>query len=1299
MKNQIYLITACILASSTHLVAQTNQLKKWFIAPKVVEMPFGTSPSVIPMPTVNGVAPAQTNQVANGIYDENDNLLFYVSDNSVYDYNNSLIGDIDPPNGGAEIVIVPFGNNNSCRSKFNIFTTTSNQIGLVSLTQTIVDLKSLSLTNTIVFSMTLQREFGALALSKHTGGIRNLYFLAGSGTIGSQGGGMIYKLTVNNNGSVTSPTLIFPTTPYLNDGAEVFSRELDLSPDGKYLAWSSLARANSSPTQYRYHFIALDLSGNYDPGTYQQFNIPGITGNNVSGFRGVEFSQSGAATKLFMGAGTDGIYYTDIPNVSGFTNVTNSALLNFGLSQIEHSFNGYMYAASGNSSTGNVGAFDPSDPVPMIVPSQSFTLTNPLPPNSGFDGAALYTLPDQIDGQNYDQIVPVSVPPIVTASSYNISSGGLVTWIYGSGSNNPWGSSTPVQIFHELRISGNTKLTINGMTFKFSPNARVIVENGSSLTLDIGTVFTSNHDAECNDNYSWIGAEVWGSPTNQSQNINPPVVGKLTLKNGSKIENAQWGARAQRSDVLNNSYRGGIIVGESGSMFVNNKTDVQFLPYQNINNGITYGNRSYFSNTTFTNTADYAGLFTFAPVHVSIEDNRGIRFTGCHFLNDDTNVMFQKQSVGIKSANSGFSVTGGSTFSNLYRAIEAYRYSGTHTFTITNSTFTNNEVAIYSWNVHKISVHRNIFIIGGHQRQPGGAHFGIRHFNGTGYSIQENLFDASSGTPSNKIGIQIINSGTAANQVYKNTFKDLNFGNYASGQNRANNPYGNLQGLQWLCNKNINNTINNFYVSGSGSDNGVRLFQGTATFPAANDFTASGSNYSHIHNATSSALTYYYQSIPYQAPQWYNAPKVVPTQVNPSSSNSCPSLLCVPACDQESLTSIERSQLQGNYDSLENVYANVLYAYNQLMDDGNTNGLLNAIALNWSADATALFNELMARSPFLSQEILRDVAMRDVLPHAMMLTICLANPDATRDDGFLYYLLTEIPNPLPQYMIDLIIASWDDATARTAMENAIASHNQQMAYLADRLLIDSYYKSGLGIDQINTGDTINYHQQVIYWLNRTWNMEAKYELSEYLFTSGDSASAQLVMDSIPMNFSLSEEQQSAHSDYVYFYNFRKTHFADGNSLSDLDSNQINQLTAYIQGRQNFATGMIQNVLCFHYGICPEYEFGESGYRFMYHSNAPGSLNTNPTAGSESKLTIAPNPAFDQATIQYQLPGNMTHSMVVISDLTGRELLRVPLPHVNGEVTIDVGSLGKGVYYYYLEQGSRKLNKGKLSIIR
>jgi len=779
MKNQIYLITACILAASTPLVAQTNQLKKWFIAPKEVEMPFGTSPSVLPLPTVNGVAPAQTMEVANGIYDDNNNLLFYVSDNSVYDYNNSLIGTITPTGEGAEIIIVPFGNNNSCQSKFNIFTTSGGFTGNISLHQSILDMKSFSLTTNIqppIDVMPIVQEFGAIAVGPvifGTQGDRYMYFMGGSGTPGAPDG-RIHKLLIQNNGTIVAQGLLYPSIPYQNAGAEIFSRELELSPDGKYLAWASLAPANSIPTQYRYHFLELDLSGNYVNSSYQQFNIPGITGNNVSGFRGVEFYQSGAATKLFMGAGTNGIYGITIPLVNSpplltdFTFVTNSDVLNFGLSQIEHSFNGYMFAASGNSSTGNVGAFDPISLNPSINTFQSFTLNNPLPPNSGYSSAALYTLPDQIDGQNYDDIVPVAVPPVVTASSHHISSGGSVTWTYGSGTSNPWSTSAPVHILQELRISQNTKLTIDNMTFKFSPGAKVIVENGSSLTLDNGTVFTSNHDTECNDNYSWIGVEVWGSPTNQSQNpSNPPLVGKLTLKNGSKIEYAQWGARAQRPDGFI-THRGGIIVSESGSMFVNNKMDVEFLPYQNINNGTTYGNKSYFSNTTFTNDDEFLYIFTGAPIHVSIEDNRGIRFINCNFYNHDSYTMFQKVSIGIKSINSYFSVSNSSTFSNLFRAIHAYRSSGAQTFSVTNSTFTDNEVAIYNNNVNKIQVHQNTFFIGGHQRSSGTFQYGIRNWYGTGFSIQENLFKLSL-TPvgtANKIGILITESGTAANQIY-----------------------------------------------------------------------------------------------------------------------------------------------------------------------------------------------------------------------------------------------------------------------------------------------------------------------------------------------------------------------------------------------------------------------------------------------------------------------------------------------------------------------------------------------------
>jgi hypothetical protein len=96
--------------------------------------------------------------------------------------------------------------------------------------------------------------------------------MAGSGTLtlGPSGSGQIHKVIVNNDGTVTVPvntSQIYPTTPLDNDGARIFSRELELSADGKWLAWASYAKGNYGggfPTQHRYHYLALDGNGDAD---------------------------------------------------------------------------------------------------------------------------------------------------------------------------------------------------------------------------------------------------------------------------------------------------------------------------------------------------------------------------------------------------------------------------------------------------------------------------------------------------------------------------------------------------------------------------------------------------------------------------------------------------------------------------------------------------------------------------------------------------------------------------------------------------------------------------------------------------------------------------------------------------------------------------------------------------------------------------------------------------------------------------------------------------------------------------
>ena len=165
-------------------------------------------------------------------------------------------------------------------------------------------------------------------------------------------------------------------------------------------------------------------------------------------------------------------------------------------------------------------------------------------------------------------------------------------------------------------------------------------------------------------------------------------------------------------------------------------------------------------------------------------------------------------------------------------------------------------------------------------------------------------------------------------------------------------------------------------------------------------------------------------------------------------------------------------------------------------------------------------------------------------------------------------------------MVDLIRASWDDGTPRTAIENMLADYNSQMAVISDRLLSDLYAKMTLDMDSIIIGDTTDYSRQIIYWLTRAQTLTAKYDLIENYLAANELTSAELVLSSIPVDFTLSDDQQNAYNDYCYFYSFRNQLQQDSSDLSMLDSTQINQLMSFVQGELSFAKGMAQNALCF-----------------------------------------------------------------------------------------------------------------------
>lgn len=392
-------------------------------------------------------------------------------------------------------------------------------------------------------------------------------------------------------------------------------------------------------------------------------------------------------------------------------------------------------------------------------------------------------------------------------------------------------------------------------------------------------------------------------------------------------------------------------------------------------------------------------------------------------------------------------------------------------------------------------------------------------------------------------------------------------------------------------------------------------------------------------------------------------------------------------------------QLTTDYDAAESAYINLLYSYNQLMDGGNTNALLTQIELSWSADVQTLFNELMSRAPYLSQDILRDVAIRDILPHAMMLTVCISNPDATKDEGFLYFLQYEIPSPLPQYMIEVIKTSWDDDTPRTTMENLQGDYNSQMSFIADKLLADLYTKSALDIDSLYIGDTTHCTQQIRYWLNRVQTLSAKYDLIEDYLATNELVEAEEVLNAIPNDFNLSDAQQMAYDDYVYFYNFRKTLFENKLDLSALAPDQVDELVNFVQGDITFAKGLAQNALCFYYEICREDDYAVEGQgnRMMHQGHAPNALNPNEKVNSlDAKVSVSPNPAMNVATFIYSLL-SAKQPVLSICDLSGKAIMSMTLPDRQGKYNRDTSSVNSGLYYYTVKDGDVKIAEGSISV--
>ena len=367
----------------------------------------------------------------------------------------------------------------------------------------------------------------------------------------------------------------------------------------------------------------------------------------------------------------------------------------------------------------------------------------------------------------------------------------------------------------------------------------------------------------------------------------------------------------------------------------------------------------------------------------------------------------------------------------------------------------------------------------------------------------------------------------------------------------------------------------------------------------------------------------------------------------------------------------DMNEVRAEFVAAKMAYVNTAYVYNSLLDGGNTDALIQEVQLTWPEDAWQLHGELMAKSPYLSTDVLREAVLKHIMPQAMLLEVLLANPDGTKKEGFIKWLQNDSPYPLPQYMIDLIVGSWDQKTFRTQLESDMGQHHADISFAADEL-IGEWKNDTLGI---RTDSILVRWQQVP-------SLGERYSEALTRLEHGEFGPAKDLMLGLDARYKLSVDQAKERDDAVAYITMLATAHGAGHDLMHLDEAELTSLRKIAAVGCERPAMWAQNILCFGYGECYTPCTGEGATQKMLQLPKPPALTAAP-----SPLTVYPNPASSYVTLAYKLADAPKDAVLVLRGVDGRELKRMPLAAQNGQQLLDTRSYTPGTYSVEL------LNKG------
>lgn len=807
--------------------------------------------------------------------------------------------------------------------------------------------------------------------------------------------------------------------------------------------------------------------------------------------------------------------------------------------------------------------------------------------------------------------------------------------------------NTNLHIKKDILINTGCTVTINSSLF-MATGRKITIKKGGKLIIQSQGKITSS----CNQ--LWQGIEIEGTSLAQSQNNQ----GVCLIYTGGIIENAVCGIKSLPENFQMES---GAIINANGATFRNNITAVYLTKY----NSSFDPSLTKFDNCLFeTDGVLTDGSAPLALVRLDDLSNANcITFKGCTFSQSGN----QRIATGIKAFNSFFkcinyNITPTSFENLLYGVYGSCSTSPSPVVIIDDCDFINNFKSIYLSALTAPQIIRNRINIppnnSGFMPLEGFTAYGLYLDASTAYKVESNSFFCNTYTDQIPVyiktcGVYIRNSGPYANEIYSNSFNSLNCGVAAFGVNRN----GINEGLQIRCNTFSDcGTDVGVYRSGLPltSNIGIRRDQGEyntsdPSKSAGNVFTSLSFQHhvKDIDNSGGNYMRYNHHnrlSIPTEirmVPDPILSPSVEIHQNSLSLYNfslSCPSNL------QNGLSSL--SLLNNEADLIKEMVDSTSIVLQQNIDGGDTPGTVSLVANSPIEETFAVYNDLLSKSPFLSDTSMRIAVEREeLLPSYMLRDILVANPHSAKSDSIVNALENRYI-PLNDTLMGEIMANTSYIGAKEQIEISRAGLRQQWGKLRNNIIAQILSDtSQVKIDSIiwfyNKGNSLPDLFTLAFLYACDGNIESSEQIFEYINTSelDYNQLTELFLQQTLINFVNSVILQ----DTIFtpdslqlsaIYQVITTDSAYNSTASVLIRNSLIK-----SGNLSFVEPLLFNTL----------QKSEK-VRRLY-----------PMIGNRKDngyLKISPNPANDFVRIEYRLPQNCKKGLIIISEIDGTVINKI-----------------------------------------